>query len=468
MKSRKLLGILLAMVLVISILPMTALANDDDEVIMIEELNFNVVAPEEGTVVTADFISEEEGYDWKSQSPRPDVTVADSDAHYYIYVNEGNESKYWVDDNDASKLYVNNEDDPCMLGGHEYTAYIRVDAEEGYGLPKDSDSISINVNGATYHIWVIRSVLGEDYAFAYDILLYVDVEEKETIKTVDLTITAPKCGTVVTADEYADGEPVVKGEPGKSYDWDSQNPYPEVTIPDDAPYELDDSETMLYGYWIEKEEYGLYVNWEENPCMVGGDTVVAEIWIRSKDEGGGFEPQPKSPFNEELEINVTGGTLLGYDYDNPGLICVYVEVEVEHIEGEPVTENVVDPLCLEDGSHENVVYCEACGAELSREPVVDDQLGHDWGEWKVVKEPQVGVAGEEQRICKRDPSHVETREIAPLEEEETEKPTEKETEKEDNPQTNDENNMWMWIAFMGVAAFGIVGSAVYDRKRKKD
>ncbi|MBQ9815424.1 MAG: LPXTG cell wall anchor domain-containing protein, partial [Lachnospiraceae bacterium] len=38
----------------------------------------------------------------------------------------------------------------------------------------------------------------------------------------------------------------------------------------------------------------------------------------------------------------------------------------------------------------------------------------------------------------------------------------------DNPQTNDENNMWMWIAFMGVAALGIAGSAVYDRKRKKD
>ena len=38
-------------------------------------------------------------------------------------------------------------------------------------------------------------------------------------------------------------------------------------------------------------------------------------------------------------------------------------------------------------------------------------LGHDWGEWTVTKEPDETGDGERTRVCKRDPSHVETRAI---------------------------------------------------------
>ncbi|MBQ9814781.1 MAG: hypothetical protein IJM53_03710, partial [Lachnospiraceae bacterium] len=410
MKSRKILGILLAMLLVISLLPMTALADDGDgEVTIIDELNFNIVAPEEGTVVTADFISEEEGYDWDTQSPRPDVTVTDSDAHYHIYEDEEINARYWIDyyHDNTGDLYVNNEDDPYMVGGYDYVALIVVNADEGYGFPKDPSSATITATGAYTYQVVGSNGEQDDYSTSYTILLFVDIEE-EIIESVDVTITAPKCGTVVTADEYVDDEPIVRGKPGVHYDADTQSPKPEITINEsDALYELlVDEDGNAFSYWVEKldeDSYDLYVNWEEHPCMVGGDTVYAEFVLVV--EGGHFPEPKKAGFGEEIEINLTGGKVVDYMVEDGGdILVVLAEVEVEHIEGEPVTENVVDPLCLEDGSHENVVYCDACGAELSRDPVVDDALGHDWGEWTVVKEPQVGVAGEEQRICKRDPS----------------------------------------------------------------
>ena len=39
---------------------------------------------------------------------------------------------------------------------------------------------------------------------------------------------------------------------------------------------------------------------------------------------------------------------------------------------------------------------------------------HDWGEWVVIKEPTCIQSGQRQRVCKLDPSHVETEDIAPL------------------------------------------------------
>lgn len=51
--------------------------------------------------------------------------------------------------------------------------------------------------------------------------------------------------------------------------------------------------------------------------------------------------------------------------------------KLAHIEGEIKIENEKAPTCEEDGSHDSVIYCAACGEELSREEVVTDTaLGH--------------------------------------------------------------------------------------------
>ncbi len=46
-----------------------------------------------------------------------------------------------------------------------------------------------------------------------------------------------------------------------------------------------------------------------------------------------------------------------------------------HTAGETVKENVVAPSCKDAGSHDDVVYCAVCSAELSRNPVVDSATG---------------------------------------------------------------------------------------------
>ena len=40
-----------------------------------------------------------------------------------------------------------------------------------------------------------------------------------------------------------------------------------------------------------------------------------------------------------------------------------------HVSGEPVKENEVPPTCTEAGHYDEVVYCDICGEELSREQV---------------------------------------------------------------------------------------------------
>ncbi len=51
-----------------------------------------------------------------------------------------------------------------------------------------------------------------------------------------------------------------------------------------------------------------------------------------------------------------------------------------HTEKEAVIENNITPDCENTGSYDLAVYCEVCGAEVSREEVIVDALGHVEGE----------------------------------------------------------------------------------------
>ena len=92
--------------------------------------------------------------------------------------------------------------------------------------------------------------------------------------------------------------------------------------------------------------------------------------------------------------------------------CETVDSSVSVAVGEPDTVNghdwsawktVKDPTCAE-----GLMYraCSGCGESETQtiKPIFD----HDWGEWT----PVPGEPGKEQRVCKNDPSHVETRGIA--------------------------------------------------------
>ncbi|MBQ8025710.1 MAG: hypothetical protein IJ259_04750, partial [Oscillospiraceae bacterium] len=49
-----------------------------------------------------------------------------------------------------------------------------------------------------------------------------------------------------------------------------------------------------------------------------------------------------------------------------------------HTAGDPVKENEVEATCTEGGSYDQVVYCADCGAELSREHITVEALGHEY------------------------------------------------------------------------------------------
>ena len=59
-----------------------------------------------------------------------------------------------------------------------------------------------------------------------------------------------------------------------------------------------------------------------------------------------------------------------------------IAIVVDHIPADPVTENEVAATCKDTGSYDEVVYCEGCDEELSREEKTIDKLTeHTWGEW---------------------------------------------------------------------------------------
>ena len=82
-----------------------------------------------------------------------------------------------------------------------------------------------------------------------------------------------------------------------------------------------------------------------------------------------------------------------------------------HKPDEPVHENVIAATCTGEGSYDEVIYCSACSVELSREAKTAGALGHDWGEWIVIKPATTTEEGEETRTCRNDASHTETRPI---------------------------------------------------------
>ena len=85
--------------------------------------------------------------------------------------------------------------------------------------------------------------------------------------------------------------------------------------------------------------------------------------------------------------------------------CDYHETEVlpalGHTESDAVEENRTELTCTEVGGYDMVVYCAACGNELSREHTEIEALGHVMGEWYEAIAPACTTDGENRRDCGR-------------------------------------------------------------------
>lgn len=96
-------------------------------------------------------------------------------------------------------------------------------------------------------------------------------------------------------------------------------------------------------------------------------------------------------------------------------------------------------------------------------------FGHAWGEWTVVKKPTTTEEGEEQRVCANDPTHIEKRAVAKLDDlsgtKDDNKKEEKKAEgkaadkkeskpasKSTNPKTGDEQVMGLYVMLFAAAS----------------
>ena len=72
-----------------------------------------------------------------------------------------------------------------------------------------------------------------------------------------------------------------------------------------------------------------------------------------------------------------------------------------HTEGEVKVENATAPTCTENGSHDNVVYCVICDAELSRVNEIDLAIGHAWNDGEVLVDATCTETGTMKHTCTR-------------------------------------------------------------------
>ena len=441
MKLKRLMGVLMALAVMLA--PGMGLMAHAEGEVSIEEMTFTIEAPEGGTTVTSTEATD--GSDF-TQNPIPSVSVPDG-VPYYV------EAAYWVvDDGSVSGTPYSG----TMEAGETYTALVVLAANDGYTC---GPYTAYSAEGGTN--LRMRDVEPVD---VLPILVDVVATEPEPIE-IELTMGPVVCGDGFTATPHDSGD----------YVWYSYDPNPDVSISNDFDGEIE----ALYWLYLEDGDGTHpmdYTPYEEGHVYTGGETAYIGVEIIGDFNG---PDEPVVEFREEgailraaaedgVTVTAVGAEVAAQELMYSEMMVVVLSVPVEHIPGDPVEENTVAPTCLDDGSHDEVVRCTACEAEISRETVTDPALGHDWGDWAVSKEPQVGVAGEEQRICRRDASHVETRPLDPLEAEETtaEETTAAETTPSNGPVTGDSSHAGTWIAAAAVACAGLIGTAVYSKKRR--
>ncbi|MBO4872498.1 MAG: putative Ig domain-containing protein [Lachnospiraceae bacterium] len=112
-----------------------------------------------------------------------------------------------------------------------------------------------------------------------------------------------------------------------------------------------------------------------------------------------------------------------WDQDGENLITDHSEVILPALGHSMIPISGKDATCTEAGviEHYECSECdewfwdaEGLNPVADHADVIREALGHDWSEWKVIKEATATEYGMAERICRHDIMHIETKEILPI------------------------------------------------------
>ena len=207
----------------------------------------------------------------------------------------------------------------------------------------------------------------------------------QPISEFGITIEPLMCGTEVTGSSVMDVTP----RPNITFDTDLVSVF-EVSyfIP-----------SFTYSFWLDSETQDLFI-----------DTADGEKeYIAFAD----VTPEFGYYFADGLSVKVNSEPYKDFDYQY-NYLSLNKSIKAVHVIKDPVIENVVPATCTEGGSHDEVGRCSKCEKDV-RQTIYDKPLGHDYGDWEIVVEPQIGKEGLKRKVCKHDNSHVIEETIPALE-----------------------------------------------------
>ncbi len=114
--------------------------------------------------------------------------------------------------------------------------------------------------------------------------------------------------------------------------------------------------------------------------------------------------ETNSNVEKEPTCTEVGKTTFTAHFDNPAFIDqikIAITAEHGHKAGGFAKENIVEPTCVNAGSHDEVTLCTICSERLDIRPIVDAPLGHDWTDWEKVQDESGDTLTVEKRSCKR-------------------------------------------------------------------
>ena len=184
-----------------------------------------------------------------------------------------------------------------------------------------------------------------------------------------------------------------------------------------ADGEADAGDQTQYEIIAEKAEHGTVAfNASGDTTTHAGYFDVVEIFV-TPDEGYELEDiyaKDQETGKKRYEVSISGGRYKISGMPRVNLIVCAVFAPHNHMDYLEHTP-AKDPTCEAVGNME-YWYCTGCGSYFLNEEatkktdhagVILPAKGHKWGAWKVVKQPTATQAGERQRVCQNDSSHVE-------------------------------------------------------------